>query len=150
MDGMVGILRVQGLDQSLAAHLLPQAARWAENLCPAGHYGLCVVVRKHTSPSVIAPINAFHRLCEDGIMTECTAPRERAAVRSRTSVENRPFLCQLPMGQTSFYGRFGGGVGHQRWYKRAQQGQLLGEGAKTLPSPKSSSQIANKTVIRTT
>ena len=72
------------------------------------HYGRRVVVRKHTSSSVTAPINAFHRLCEDGIMTE------RAAVRSRTSVENRPFLCQPPMGQTYFYGGFDGGVGHQR------------------------------------
>jgi len=35
-------------------------------------------------------------------------------VRSRTSVENLPFLCQPPMGQTSFYVRFGSGVGHQR------------------------------------
>ena len=75
-----------------------------------GHYGGEVVVRKHTSPSVIAPMDAFHHLCEDGIMTGRAGPR----VRSRTSIENRPFLCQPPMSQSSFYGRFGGGGGHQR------------------------------------
>ena len=68
-----------------------------------GHYGRRVVVRKHTSPSVIAPIDAFHRRCEDGIMTGHAAPREHAMVRSRNSVENRPFLCQPPMSQSSFY-----------------------------------------------
>ena len=61
-------------------------------------------------------------------MAERALSRERAVVRSGTSVENlpffslsgnciiekRPFLCQPPMGQTSFYGGFDGGVGHQR------------------------------------
>jgi len=43
-----------------------------------------------------------------------TGPPPLPRARSRTSVENRPFLCQPPMSQSSCYGRCGGGVGHQR------------------------------------
>ena len=40
-------------------------------------------------------------------------PPERAAVRSRAVVENRPFQCRPPMGGTSLHGEFCGGAGRQ-------------------------------------
>ena len=92
-----------------------------------GHYGRREVVKKHITPSVKAPFNASFSLRKNSIMAERALSREHAVVRSGTSVENRsffsqsenciiekrPFLCQPPMGQTSFYGGFDGGVGHQ-------------------------------------
>ena len=40
--------------------------------------------------------------------------REREAVRSGTSVNNRPFLCRPSMGKSSIHGEFCGRTGHQR------------------------------------
>ena len=77
-----------------------------------GHYGRRVWVRRHTTPNVKTPLDALHRLGEC-VMAERALPREGAAGCSRTSVENRPFLCRPSMGRTSLHGEFCGGTGHQ-------------------------------------
>ena len=68
---------------------------------------------KHLTQSVKTPLDAFHCLGEC-IMAERALPRERAVVRSRTSVESQPFLCRPPMGRASLRGEFCGGRDHQR------------------------------------
>ena len=56
-----------------------------------GHYGRREVVK---TPSVKAPFNASFSLRENSIMAERALSRERAVVRSGTSVENQSFFSQ--------------------------------------------------------
>ncbi|KAK5902611.1 hypothetical protein CesoFtcFv8_007850 [Champsocephalus esox] len=50
----------------------------------------------------------------NGILRERTLTHERVAVRSGSSVNNRPFLCRPSMGESSLHGEFCGGTGRQR------------------------------------
>jgi len=72
-----------------------------------GHYGRRNRVRKQLMPSLKTPLDVFHCSGEN-IMAERTLPRECAMLRSKTSVESRPFPCRPPMGKCSLHG-----TGHQ-------------------------------------